>query len=346
MNRRLWPLLAALSLGLSACAAGGAAPSAAGDVPPSPAIQADLEEASSAAGMPGGAPAPGAQRPAGQKTGRGTQGPERDGGPLLSCRYYEEASFLQSVDGAKPYPAGGELVAGVVPHHLLAGRMIASFFARAAGEETPYESVIFVGTSHYPTKNRLTTAESGWQTPFGTLDNDREFTRRLLEDGRIAASAEAPAMENDHAISGLIPYAAYYLPGVPVSMVLIQNTVDSGRVEALAQAVSEYQKERRALLICSTDFSHYLLPEEAALCDGQTRRAIEEYDYAAISRFTDRHVDSPPTLAIFMKTAQPYGPVHFFDHSSSERILSVPLTDPLFSEGTTSYFVLGALSQG
>lgn len=344
MNRRLLPLLCALLLGLLACAAPPAGFQA-GEASSFPA----LEEMSGAEGAADAVPsAPETPEQAlEQEQGQAPEGQREGGkGALLSCSFYEEGSFLQSVDGAKPYPAQGELVAGVVPHHLLAGRMIASFFARAAQEAPSYESILFVGTSHYPTKNGLTTAWSGWQTPFGTLENDQEFTRRLIEDGRIAASAEKQAMENDHAIAGLIPYAGYYLPGVPVSMVLIQNTADSRRIDALAQAVAGYQRERRALLICSTDFSHYLLPEQAALCDEQTQRAIEGYDYAAISRFTDSHVDSPPTLAVFMKTAQPYGPVRFFDHSSSDRILAVPLTDPLFSEGTTSYFVLGALSGG
>ncbi|MCI8623506.1 MAG: AmmeMemoRadiSam system protein B [Provencibacterium sp.] len=264
---------------------------------------------------------------------------------LLSCAYYEEASFLQSVDGAQPYPAEGRLRAGVVPHHLLAGRMIAAFFARAAQDETHYESVILVGPSHYPVPDRMITAYSGWQTPFGTLENDRTFTRRLVENGRIAAMADEAAMEKDHALAGLIPYVRYYLPDAAVSTVLIQNTAPSSRVEALAGEISAYLREKPALLVCSVDFSHYLMPDAAAERDGQTRRALESYDYAAVSRFTDSNVDSPPALTVFLKNAESYGPVRFFDHGASDTILSLPLTDPIYQDGTTTYFILGAVEE-
>lgn len=265
--------------------------------------------------------------------------------PLLSCSYYEEASFLRSVNGIQPYSGKGDLRAGVVPHHLLAGRMIAAFFARAAQNGTPYESVILIGPSHYPTKDQVITAYGGWKTPFGALENNSEFTRRLTENGRIAAMADEAAMQADHAVAGLIPYVKYYLPAVSVSAVLLQNTAEDARIEALSEEIAGYLREKRALLVCSIDFSHYLMPEQTARHDGETRRALESYDYAAVSRFTDDNVDSPHSLKVFMKNAEIFGAVHFFDHSSSDRILALPLGDPVYQEGTTSYFILGALQQ-
>ncbi len=300
---------------------------------PSPAAQENSE-------------APGTGKQAGPPTAAFGAAVSGVSAPLLSCGYYEEASFLQSVNGIEAYPAKGDLRAGVVPHHLLAGRMIAAFFARAAQNETPYESVILVGPSHYATQNRITTARAGWKTPFGTLDNNLEFTRRLTENGQIAAAADEAAMEKDHAIAGLIPYVQYYLPGVCVSMVLLQNTAEEERVQALASEIAGYLKEKRALLVCSIDFSHYLMPEQTAQRDEETRRAIEEFDYIAVSHFNDDHVDSPHSLKVFMKNAEAFGQVHFLDQSSSDRILKLPPGDPVYQEGTTSYFVLAALLQG
>ncbi|TCL43165.1 AmmeMemoRadiSam system protein B [Harryflintia acetispora] len=266
------------------------------------------------------------------------------GGRLLTCDYYSEESFLRSVREAQPYEADGALIAGVVPHHLLAGRLIASFFATAVESGAEYESVVFVAPSHYPTAQRAVTNLSGWQTPFGVVENDRMITEALM-GGTLAARADEDNMQLDHAVSGLIPYVKYYLPGAKVSAVLLQNRLEPERVEALAKRLLALSQEKKILLVCSVDFSHYLTPERAALHDERTRAALAAFDYQTIAGFDDSNMDSPQSITVFLRYLQGRGAgeVRFFDHSSADRILGLPPGDPAYREGVTTYFILGGV---
>ncbi len=51
----------------------------------------------------------------------------------LMCNYYNEKDFIASVSNASMAQSRGiNLFGGVVPHHLLADKMIASFFTAVA----------------------------------------------------------------------------------------------------------------------------------------------------------------------------------------------------------------------
>lgn len=267
-------------------------------------------------------------------------------GKYLPCGYYDEETFRRSVTLAEAYPREGKLCAGVVPHHLLAGEMIASFFASAA-EDGPYDTVLFVGPSHYPTGAGAVTTRSGWQTVFGPVENDLSLTASLLGDRTLAARTDDENMRLDHAVSGLIPYVGYYLPGAKVSALLLENGLSPERIQAAAEraAAAVSEEGKRVLLVCSIDFSHYLMPKEAVLRDEETRKAVEAFDYRTISRFTDSNMDSPQTMTVFLRTAQARGTgeVTMFDHSSSDRILEAASSDPAYREGTTTYFIFAAL---
>ncbi len=268
-------------------------------------------------------------------------------GEYLPCDYYDEETFRRSVTLAEAYPHEGTLCAGVVPHHLLAGEMIASFFA-AAAKDGPYDTVLFVGPSHYPTGAGAVTTRSGWQTVFGPVENDLPLTASLLGDRTLAARVDDENMRLDHAVSGLIPYVGHYLPGAKVSALLLENGLSPARVQAAAEraAAAVSAEGKRVLLVCSIDFSHYLMPQEAVLRDEETRRAVEAFDYKTIAHFTDSNMDSPQTMAVFLRSAEAQGvwEVMVFDHSSSDRILEVSSSDPAYREGTTTYFILGALA--
>ena len=55
---------------------------------------------------------------------------------LLKCQYYNQQDFSRSLRVAKAYEAPQKIMAGIVPHHLLASEMIASFFEAAAQFES------------------------------------------------------------------------------------------------------------------------------------------------------------------------------------------------------------------
>lgn len=72
--------------------------------------------------------------------------------PTLQCKYYNEKDFMSSVAAARQKKLdeaesfAGQVVGGIVPHHLLAGKMIAEFFQYIS--QDPPDTVIIVAPNH------------------------------------------------------------------------------------------------------------------------------------------------------------------------------------------------------
>lgn len=262
--------------------------------------------------------------------------------PRMRCLYYERDAFLKSVGGAAAYAVQGELFTGMVPHHLVAADMIAGFFAMAAGQAKSYDAVVVVSTSHF-TKNcnsDVVTANAGWETPYGQVPPAASAVQAVLQDVMVKAEDNPVALEADHGVGGLMPYISYYLPGVPVAGILIANTLAAERLEALRGVLAQVCAQQNVLLVFSIDCSHYLMPEEAAERDSETRRAIESFDVEACKRFTDSNVDSPQGLVLFLSAVRELGgDLNFLDGSSSYEKLSYGIQNPAYKDGITTYLV-------
>jgi len=264
----------------------------------------------------------------------------------MRCLYYEEEQFQLAVAEPQRYEADGKVLAGVVPHHLLASDMIAGFFSLAAQPVNPYDRVILIAPSHYPQNcgSDFVTAATHWNTPFGVVRTDSEFVEALLEDALIGAGNNAQAVEADHGAAGLIPFIAHYLPGVTVGICLVAGGASLNRLEALQALVADACGDGRTLLVASVDFSHYLTVAESERMDSETWRAVESFDYGEIMAYDDRHVDSPQALGTFMQVLEALDlDLVQLDHSSSALKLPHAETNPIFYEGLTTYFILGGV---
>lgn len=265
----------------------------------------------------------------------------------MQCLYYEEEQFYQGISAPGQYAVDGNLFGGMVPHHLLATDMIAGFFSLAEQNKGSYERIILVAPSHFPEncQSDVVTASAGWDTPFGRLEQNEEMVSAILENQLIAAEDNPSAVQADHGIGGLIPYVAYYLPDVRVGTVLLSNKLSQERLREVGGELAELCGDGRTLLVVSVDCSHYLMPEEASRNDVETARAIEEYDFEVIRRFTDNNVDSPQSLFVLLTAAQRMElSLKRLDHSSSAEKLPHALSNQIYYEGITTYYVYAAYS--
>ncbi|MFZ2189830.1 MAG: AmmeMemoRadiSam system protein B, partial [Candidatus Magasanikiibacteriota bacterium] len=91
-----------------------------------------------------------------------------------------------------------------------------------------------------------------------------------------------------------------------------------------------------ALVIVSTDFSHYLDKSTAEKNDLQTRQWIVTRDTGSISRLNNDYVDSPISLATILLLAEKRGwsTEEIYHGNSFDFSLQKPVE-------TTSYFGLG-----
>lgn len=259
--------------------------------------------------------------------------------PLVSCLYFDEASFMKAVSSAVVFETDiSGLHGGIVPHHLLAGSMIASFWKTVSQQK--YDLIVIIGPDHFRKgRSDLTTLSTGFSTIYGDVYSDRKLVNTLIQQN--FASEEPEVMETDHAISSHIPFISYYMPDTPILPLLVKGNCDAGKIRALSNSLLKAVKDRKVLFVASMDFSHYLPLETANEKDEYTEKVIRDFDDDKIAEMTNDHLDSRPSALFHMNTlsALEAKEIQKWDHSNSD-IISKTNTGY-----TTSYFLFGFFSE-
>lgn len=248
----------------------------------------------------------------------------------LQCKYYNEKDFLYSVIAArqnkstanqdktstgqskaaaasglletKPATRSSSIAGGIVPHHLLAGKMIAEFFQELS-HSSP-ETLVVIAPNHKKTGlNGLNTSTLNWGTAFGVLEADPVLTGKLIND--LKASQNTILMEDEHSISSLVPYIKYYLPKTKIVPILLHGNYTPKASQELGYQLAEALSDNPCTaVIASVDFSHYLDACTADKMDVETLKAIQLNDINAISMMGNDNLDSPPSIMTLLSAME------------------------------------------
>ena len=185
----------------------------------------------------------------------------------LAATIDELLAAVEPVDGA---PLGL-----IVPHagYAYSGPVAAVGFRQLQG--APVDVAIVVAPDHQPPLSDPVSvwAEGGFETPLGVVPVDVELAQALIEaDPRITFDPAAHAGE--HAIEIELPFLQRACPTCRVVPVLMGND-DEVTVEMLADALLKVLPGHRAVVIASSDLSHYPSYDNARAVDGATLAAVE-----------------------------------------------------------------------
>jgi MEMO1 family protein len=178
--------------------------------------------------------------------------------------------LLASVGGGPETAAAGP--AYVVPHAALrySGPTAAHVYARL--RRPAPGTVVILGPAHYmPVHGCAVPATAAWRTPLGDVAVDGDLVRTLVQDGHVSIDDRPFAPE--HSLEVQLPFLQRVRPdGLRVLPVLVgQSAVDDLVVtlSALAEAAGP-----DAILLCSTDLSHYEPEPAADAQDARTAQAV------------------------------------------------------------------------
>jgi AmmeMemoRadiSam system protein A/AmmeMemoRadiSam system protein B len=123
-------------------------------------------------------------------------------------------------------------------------------------------------------------AEGGFETPLGVVPVDEEIAGALVDvDPHIRF--DSAAHEGEHPIEIELPFLQRVCPGCRVVPILMSD--DGERtVETLSEALLTVLPREGAVVIASSDLSHYPSYEDARAVDGTTLSAIETGDVAQV----------------------------------------------------------------
>jgi AmmeMemoRadiSam system protein B len=183
------------------------------------------------------------------------------------------------LERARTGDPAGRLRAIVVPHAGLMYSGPIAAYAYNVARRHQHSALVLVGPSHFvPFRGVSIWPDGQWETPLGPVTVDRSLAAALA-----AASSEIvelPAAHGrEHSLEMQMPFIAHVLPGVPiVPMVMGQQTRDTAFAlgTAIAQVLDAHAPD--ALLVASSDLSHYEDASTAAALDGQVIQHVERLD--------------------------------------------------------------------
>ncbi len=154
----------------------------------------------------------------------------------------------------------GEVVALVAPHagYAYSGRTAGYAFRTVQGQRREVVAVAAPFHAGHP-RPVLTSAHRAYDTPLGQVPIDREaveaLTQALEADG---GPGLAPvANDREHALEIELPFLQRALEGDFLLLPVMVTTYNSQELQRLGKALAGVLKDRSALLVASTDLSHF-----------------------------------------------------------------------------------------
>jgi len=178
-----------------------------------------------------------------------------------------------------PATRDDQLVAIVVPHagYDYSGPVAANSYFELASSGLR-ESVIILGPNHTGYGSGVSTMTDGqWATPLGEVPIDKSLAFSITRFSSLI-DVEEEAHKREHSIEVQLPFLQFIYPRrfkfVPICMML----QDLGTSMEIGDAIAKASAETGAMLIASSDWTHYEPYESARKKDMEAIEAVLEMD--------------------------------------------------------------------
>lgn len=180
-------------------------------------------------------------------------------------------------------PSDGTPIALIVPHAgwVFSGHVAAYAYKQLVGKR--YDAIIIIGPNHAdPTFDAVSVyAEGAFETPLGPMPIDEDLAAELLAaHARIVFDRDVQRQE--HSIEVQLPFLQRVCPDCAFVPIVI-GAPTSENLEILSEALVDVLLDKRALVIASSDLSHYPNYDDAVRVDTRSLVAVETMDDEMVS---------------------------------------------------------------
>jgi len=191
------------------------------------------------------------------------------------------ASVDKYVDAARVPEIDGEVVGIIVPHagHTYSGP-VAGYAFNAVRDLQP-ELVAVISPMHQPyAQPLLTCAHQAYQTPLGTLKVDQESVSALSDALETELGFGLTPVRNDqeHSLEIELPFLQRVLSSEFDLLPVMVRDQTPKVVETLGRALAGVLVGRSALLVASSDLSHFYDQLQAEQLDAEILSRVEAFD--------------------------------------------------------------------
>ena len=204
-------------------------------------------------------------------------------GDAKALRAQIESCFLHPF-GPRKLPEvdahGPRRVAGLVcPHagYMYSGPVAANAFYELALDGKP-DTIVILGPNHTGYGSALALMDEGvWKTPLGDVEVDTLVAREIVQETRLV-DVDEMAHKFEHSVEVQLPFLQYLFGNefkfVPVCFQL----QDFASADEVGNALVEVLSERNAVIIASSDMTHYEPQTNAERKDLAALEAVKAMD--------------------------------------------------------------------
>jgi AmmeMemoRadiSam system protein B len=162
---------------------------------------------------------------------------------------------------------------------MFSGPVAAHSYYQLAVDGKP-DLVFILGPNHTGLGSGLAVMNEGvWRTPLGDVEIDAEAANQVVQESKIVDADEA-AHSYEHSIEVQLPFLQYlYGEGFKiVPICFLMQDLNSAR--EVGEALAKIAAQRNAVIIASSDMTHYEPQEKAQSKDSKALEAVRAMDEA------------------------------------------------------------------
>jgi MEMO1 family protein len=170
----------------------------------------------------------------------------------------------------------GNLVALIAPHAGLTYSGPVAAHAYRLLPRHPIDVAVLVGPSHFVGFDGVSMYRGGFDSPLGIAELDEACAAAIAAAAPIVGE-HPTAHVREHSLEMQLPFLKRLAPAAKI-VPLLMGCQDAGTARALGDALGEALRGRRALLVASTDLSHYHDAATAARLDSVVIDCVSRFD--------------------------------------------------------------------
>ena len=179
--------------------------------------------------------------------------------------------------------ASDEKIFGIIcPHagYVYSGPTACHSYKSIANQNP--ELVIIIGPNHFGVgKDAATMIDAQWQTPLGMVQVDSESAKQVAEISKFIEIDEY-SHSQDHSLEVQVPMLQEILSNDFQILPIILRSQDMETAIDVGNAITEIVKKKNAIIVASSDFTHY---EENSFAHQQDKALIEPILEMNVERF-------------------------------------------------------------
>ena len=189
-----------------------------------------------------------------------------------------------------PLPPDADVIALIAPHAGLVYSGPVAAFAYRLLKARNYETIVLVGPSHYVGFDGASIWPRGaFATPLGDLAIDEVTARAIINATPLVQDIPA-AHGREHSLEMQLPFLASFAAHTPIVPIVMGHQTRETAM-SLGDALALVVRDRRALLIASSDLSHFHDAPSAAALDAAVIERVDALDDEGLMALLERRPD-------------------------------------------------------